>query len=128
MAEQLAFLEQHADDILAGKIELPGLPEIEPTPGPSPYMGLQYFDVADAPNFFGREALTAELVGYLRDHSLLAVVGASGSGKSSLVRAGLIPPCSRDGPWRTARDHQGQRALAGAHHHSYSEATREPGS
>ena len=59
---------------------------------------MQYFDVADAADFFGREALTAELVGYLRDHSLLAVVGASGSGKSSLVRAGLIPALEQGQP------------------------------
>ena len=61
-----------------------------PAPGQSPYKGLQYFDVADAPTFFGREALTAELVDHLRYNSLLAVVGASGSGKSSLVRAGVV--------------------------------------
>jgi energy-coupling factor transporter ATP-binding protein EcfA2 len=47
--------------------------------------------VPDADLFFGREALTAELVENLRHHRFLAVVGASGSGKSSVVRAGLIP-------------------------------------
>jgi formylglycine-generating enzyme required for sulfatase activity/energy-coupling factor transporter ATP-binding protein EcfA2 len=75
-----------------GKLfDVPGIEDTAPMPGTSPYKGLQYFDVGDAPNFFGREALTAELAGYLREKSLLAVVGASGSGKSSLVRAGLIP-------------------------------------
>ena len=71
-------------------LALPGVDETAPAPGQSPYQGLHYFDVADAANFFGREALTAELVGCLRNNSLLAVVGASGSGKSSLVRAGLV--------------------------------------
>jgi len=56
--------------------------EQPPAPGDPPYKGLSYFDVEDAAIFFGREALTAELVDYLRDHRFLAVVGASGSGKS----------------------------------------------
>ena len=63
------------------------------TPGiaTNPYKGLLPFEEADAPYFFGREALTDELVMRLSDTSFLAVVGPSGSGKSSVVRAGLIP-------------------------------------
>ncbi|MCA9875757.1 MAG: hypothetical protein KC441_18930, partial [Anaerolineales bacterium] len=57
----------------------------------SPYKGLQFFTAADADLFFGREQLTAELIDHLRAHRFLAVVGASGSGKSSVVRAGVIP-------------------------------------
>jgi len=60
-----------------------------------PFKGLQYFDVADADLFAGRERLTAQLVGRLRGCRFLAVVGASGSGKSSVVRAGLIPALNR---------------------------------
>jgi WD40 repeat protein/transcriptional regulator with XRE-family HTH domain len=66
-----------------------------PAPGLSPYKGLLFFDENDAGLFFGREALTARLVERVMELSLnattrfLAVVGASGSGKSSLVRAGL---------------------------------------
>jgi WD40 repeat protein/basic membrane lipoprotein Med (substrate-binding protein (PBP1-ABC) superfamily)/DNA-binding SARP family transcriptional activator len=73
---------------------LPELLEISaapPTPGPTPYKGLEYFDIADADLFFGRERLTAHLLAHLRGSRLLAVVGASGSGKSSIVRAGLAP-------------------------------------
>ena len=55
-----------------------------------PYKGLAFFDVDDAPYFFGRERLIARLVARLVDAPLLAVVGASGSGKSSVVRAGLV--------------------------------------
>lgn len=62
-----------------------------PEPGEPPYKGLAYFGVADAALFFGRETLVAELVAYLKDHRFLAVVGASGSGKSSAVRAGVVP-------------------------------------
>src|SRR5262249_31421987 len=49
------------------------------------------FDVDDAPFFFGRERLVAELVASLVGARLLGVVGPSGSGKSSVVRAGLLP-------------------------------------
>ena len=68
---------------------------------PPPYKGLQYFDQADANLFFGRELLTAKLVAHLapsRGDRFLAVVGASGSGKSSIVRAGLIPALKRGQP------------------------------
>jgi len=63
-----------------------------PTPGEPPFKGLQYFDEVDSDLFFGREALTAKLVQRLRESQFLSVViGASGSGKSSVVRAGVIP-------------------------------------
>ena len=74
-----------------------------PAPGIPPYKGLLFFDVADADLFFGREALTARLVEHVNDLTLdatsrfLAVVGASGSGKSSLVRAGLAVALRRAG-------------------------------
>lgn len=55
-----------------------------------PYPGLAPFGVADAPLFFGRERLVAEGMARLSAHRLLAVVGPSGSGKSSLARAGLL--------------------------------------
>ncbi len=56
-----------------------------------PYRGLEFYREEDASLFFGRAALTDELVKRLLDHPLLVVVGASGSGKSSVVRAGVIP-------------------------------------
>ena len=56
-----------------------------------PFKGLASFDVADAPYFFGRERLVAELVARLVGAPLLGIVGASGSGKSSVLRAGLLP-------------------------------------
>jgi hypothetical protein len=64
---------------------------IKPETGESPYMGLRYFDTADADLFYGREALTDELLRRVQTESFLAIVGASGSGKSSVARAGLIP-------------------------------------
>jgi formylglycine-generating enzyme required for sulfatase activity len=62
-----------------------------PVPGEPPYKGLQYFDENDVALFHGRTALTQELAARLTRERFLAVVGASGSGKSSVVRAGLIP-------------------------------------
>src|SRR5215210_2462300 len=56
-----------------------------------PYKGLVTFDAEDAQYFFGREQLVAELVARLVGAPLLAVVGPSGSGKSSVLRAGLLP-------------------------------------
>lgn len=83
-----------------------GILGIPPMPGPEsaifegecPYRGLQVFDVDDARFFFGRDTQVDWMLdrlghdfGSLKENRFLAVVGASGSGKSSLVRAGLIP-------------------------------------
>ena len=62
-----------------------------PAAGEPPYKGLECFEATDASRFVGREELVARLAQRLRERSFLAVIGASGSGKSSLVRAGLIP-------------------------------------
>jgi WD40 repeat protein/DNA-binding SARP family transcriptional activator len=56
-----------------------------------PFKGLASFDISDAPYFFGREKLIAELVAGLVGAQLLGIVGPSGSGKSSVMRAGLVP-------------------------------------
>jgi WD40 repeat protein/DNA-binding SARP family transcriptional activator len=58
---------------------------------PCPFKGLAAFEFDDAEYFFGRERLVAELVTRTVGASLLGVVGPSGSGKSSVVRAGLLP-------------------------------------
>ncbi len=59
----------------------------------NPYKGLRAFNEADAGDFYGREQLVGELIGHFQqpDNRFLAVVGPSGSGKSSVIRAGLIP-------------------------------------
>ncbi len=73
---------------------------VDPVPalaGRCPYKGLRYFEVEDAPFFHGRDALTEWLVDKLQPRPagpeptrFLAIMGASGSGKSSLARAGLM--------------------------------------
>jgi DNA-binding SARP family transcriptional activator/WD40 repeat protein len=59
--------------------------------GHCPYRGLGGYDSDDAGVFVGRERLTAVLAGRLADAQVVVVAGASGSGKSSVVRAGLVP-------------------------------------
>ena len=86
--------------------------ETPPTPGEAPYQGLRFFDENQAEWFFGRQKATARLVeavmalqayppssGLLR---FLAIIGASGSGKSSVVRAGLVPSLkhAQPGGWQ----------------------------
>ena len=67
--------------------------------GVSPYKGLEYFTEDDADKFYGRELLTAKLTGKLRTSRFLPVIiGASGSGKSSVVRAGVLPALKRGDP------------------------------
>lgn len=56
----------------------------------NPYKGLAFFTQADGNTYFGREELTAQLLAKLAGSPFLALLGASGSGKSSLMRAGVI--------------------------------------
>ncbi len=65
-----------------------------PRPGDphfNPFPGLRPFQVEEHYLFFGREAQRQELIALLKTHRFVAVLGASGGGKSSLVRAGLLP-------------------------------------
>jgi hypothetical protein len=66
-----------------------------------PYRGLLPFREEDAGLFFGREEAIDILLGKLRDHNLVTLVGRSGSGKSSVVFAGLIPALRRRVDGRT---------------------------
>jgi hypothetical protein len=70
-----------------------------------PYPGLRPFEPEESPLFFGRGGHIAEMLLILRERHVLAVVGSSGSGKSSLVRAGLLPALEQgflgdEGTWR----------------------------
>ncbi len=60
-------------------------------PKRNPYRGLEAFEQADADDFYGRDRSVAEMVAVLRHEPLLVVVGPSGIGKSSAVKAGLLP-------------------------------------
>ena len=61
-----------------------------------PYRGLLYFREEDEPFFFGRETGAEQLIAAVKRNKFTAVVGASGCGKSSLVRAGLNPALRRE--------------------------------
>ena len=77
-----------------GTVPAPAAPDVDRL-AVCPYKGLVRFETDDAEWFFGREQLVAETVSRLAKARLVAVVGASGSGKSSLVRAGLVPALAR---------------------------------
>src|SRR5262249_27646224 len=85
--------------------------------GEAPYKGLASFEEADAALFFGREHLVGELAARTVGAGLLAVVGASGSGKSSVIAAGLVPSLRAGllpgrGRWRAATIRPGDHPLA----------------
>ncbi|MFF4366967.1 hypothetical protein [Streptomyces sp. NPDC001594] len=65
-----------------------------------PYVGLAPFRTEDAALFFGRERLVEDLFTALTRHRVVALVGASGAGKSSLLHAGLLPRLHADTPAR----------------------------
>ena len=69
----------------------------------NPYPGLRPFEITESHLFFGRDQQVGELVKRLERNRFLAVVGASGSGKSSLILAGLIPALERGGVWEAGR-------------------------
>ncbi|MBB5915973.1 type II secretory pathway pseudopilin PulG [Nocardia transvalensis] len=63
----------------------------DPTLLPNPYRGLERFDERDAHLFFGRDADTDRVLAAVDQRAVVAVAGRSGTGKSSLVSAGVIP-------------------------------------
>lgn len=89
---ELAQLEEQI--LLQDPLLRTGHQPTEPSapPGRNPYKGLGPFDEVDADDFFGRDKMVAEMATALvGGDRLVVVVGPSGSGKSSVVRAGLIP-------------------------------------
>jgi len=86
VAPPITVIEE--DDVLVGELV-------------NPYKGLRSFSEADADDFFGRETLVQQLLARLSEGGdlsrFLAVIGPSGSGKSSVVKAGLIPALRRGG-------------------------------
>ncbi|HUJ59677.1 MAG TPA: protein kinase [Kofleriaceae bacterium] len=78
----------------------------------SPYAGLSSFQESDAGKFFGRNREVAAMVARIRDRPMMAVVGSSGVGKSSFVRAGLVPALKRSGEtWETLVVRPGRNPL-----------------
>jgi eukaryotic-like serine/threonine-protein kinase len=94
---------QSAAELLAAlELFLPGRATQALQIDESPYAGLASFQESDAGKFFGRNREVAAMVTRIRDRPLLAVVGSSGVGKSSFVRAGVVPALKRSGEvWET---------------------------
>jgi WD40 repeat protein len=72
----------------------------EDDPLPCPYRGLFHFGPGDAEYFFGRESFVEELVRATQTRNFIPLLGASGSGKSSVVLAGLVPKLQKAGHWQ----------------------------
>jgi WD40 repeat protein/DNA-binding SARP family transcriptional activator len=109
--------QQLAESIRAG--EVPRAPSLPPgLAHPCPYRGLFAFRATDAPFFFGREAFSERLARAVGQQPMLAVIGPSGSGKSSVVFAGLLPRLCQGEEVRLTADFRPGRqpfhALAGA--------------
>ncbi|EAZ93039.1 nSTAND1 domain-containing NTPase [Crocosphaera chwakensis] len=66
---------------------------------PCPYRGLFHFGPNDAEYFFGRDIFIEELYSATKTRNFIPVLGASGSGKSSVVLAGLVPKLQKEGHW-----------------------------
>jgi hypothetical protein len=81
----------------------------EDPPLPCPFRGLFAFREQDASTFFGRTAFTERLLDLVRKEPLAVVVGPSGSGKSSVLFAGLLPRLRQTGHWQVASFRPGQR-------------------
>jgi hypothetical protein len=79
-------------------------PVPQPSPPPAcPYPGMKEFREDDEQRFFGRDEEIEDLLGRLHLHPFLTVIGPSGSGKSSLVFAGLIPKLKQSGLFGTGQ-------------------------
>jgi WD40 repeat protein/DNA-binding SARP family transcriptional activator len=94
-ATERARLRSAEDDLAGSVVQLQGFRDrirrdAEPGAVVCPFKGLASFDVEDAEVFFGRERLVAEMVARLAGAPLVGVVGPSGSGKSSALKAGLL--------------------------------------
>jgi WD40 repeat protein len=89
-----------------------------PAPGlpPTPYPGLRPFDQDEWPIFFGRERITCDMIDQLSTAQIIVIHGASGCGKSSFVRAGILAQlarqCAQEGwQWQTAEMRPGSSPL-----------------
>ncbi|WP_017315129.1 nSTAND1 domain-containing NTPase [Mastigocladopsis repens] len=97
-SQMFGFLAQQIPVLRKKQSIIPTAPQIEVIP-PNPYQGLSAFGEEDAAFFFGREMFVNSLVQAVHKQPLIAVIGPSGSGKSSVVYAGLIPQLRAEGSW-----------------------------
>lgn len=91
-----------AAPINGANLIVPAKIEVETAVITSPYCGLFAFSEKDAPHFFGRESFTEQLIDAVQQQTMVAVIGPSGSGKSSVVLAGLLPYLRQQSNWDIA--------------------------
>ena len=92
---------------------VPGRRRREFAEGECPYPGLAAFQEHDADRFFGRDREIARMVARVRELPVTAVVGPSGTGKSSFVRAGVVPALKASGEhWEALTVRPGRQPLA----------------
>ncbi|MEG4796628.1 CHAT domain-containing protein [Microcoleus sp. LAD1_D1] len=101
---QMMSFREHETPVFKKKnlIDAPiaqGVIAVEDVIPPNPYQGLSAFGEEDADFFFGQEKFVSNLVEVTHKQPLVVVVGPSGSGKSSVVYAGLIPQLRKEGNW-----------------------------
>jgi energy-coupling factor transporter ATP-binding protein EcfA2 len=106
---QLFFLNRHARGEFVFKVpgrelDLPPAPPL--TRGRNPYRGFESYDEVDADLFFGRHQVVKRLAARVEERQLTVVTGPTGCGKSSLVRAGLIPALRGRPDWSITRPHR----------------------
>ncbi|MCE6994596.1 hypothetical protein LZG04_07205 [Saccharothrix sp. S26] len=103
LAVTLAYVRACGGDVVAWEARWRELaeraadanPRTPPKDTDAPYTGLAAFQVRDADRFFGRDRVVRELVGLVARRRFVGVFGASGSGKSSVLRAGLVATWGR---------------------------------
>ena len=118
------LFREHFRDFLARQLEKEIVTRKRPSRGrywkSNPFRGMLLFDFEHAPVFRGRTKAVGEVLDALKKQAsakrpFVLVLGASGSGKSSLVRAGVLPLLTEigtvvgDGPWRRAVTRPGPR-------------------
>ncbi|MGB3716569.1 MAG: BTAD domain-containing putative transcriptional regulator [Candidatus Promineifilaceae bacterium] len=93
--------------------EIPAPAEERAVMAASPYRGLFAFREEDAAYFFGREVFTERLVEAVKERPLVAVIGPSGSGKSSVLHAGLLARLNKESEWNVAAFRPGSQPFYG---------------
>jgi len=71
-----------------------------PDPNQNPYVGPRSFEEEDRPNFFGRDEEGRQLASLVVSHRVVLLYAPSGAGKTSLLKAGVIPNLKEGRSWR----------------------------
>ncbi len=95
----LKILGHELSELIELLFDAPGYAQAAAFPMQSPYRGLSAFQEADADLFFGRDREIERIIEVLRTKRFAALLGASGTGKSSIVYAGVIPRLRHDATW-----------------------------